>query len=66
MSGQWGMAVDKIAARCEVAAKFGGDAVFNRDGAEALGKLLREMARILDTEIEARRMISTQSESPIP
>jgi hypothetical protein len=51
---QWTKIIDPIAAKFEIAAKFKADAVFNNLGAEAVGQLLREMARIIDTEIVAR------------
>lgn len=47
-AGTWTRAVAGIVAKCEVAAKFNGRAVFNAEGANALGKLLQGMAEILD------------------
>ena len=52
--GEWGRVIRPIAIKFELAHRFNADAVFNSDGAEACGKLLREMARIIDGEIVAR------------
>jgi hypothetical protein len=45
---EWSDMVKPIVAKCEVGAAFGQRVVFNRDGADALGKLLKEMASKLD------------------
>lgn len=50
----WSSVVAPLVARCEVAAKFGHSAVWNAEGAAALGELLAEMARIIDEEIVRR------------
>lgn len=41
--------------RFEVAAKFGGTASYNALGSEAMAKLIRKMATIIDEEIDRRR-----------
>jgi hypothetical protein len=55
-NGQWTEAVGPIAAKLEVGATFGERTVFNREGSKALAELLREMARIIDNEIEHRKV----------
>ncbi len=52
--GGWTECVAPIANKLEVGAKFGERTVFNEEGSKALAKLLREMARIIDDEIERR------------
>lgn len=47
----WVELVAPTVARCEVAAKFGMNAVWNADGADALGKLIRTMAEKLDDAV---------------
>ncbi len=44
----WTEAVQPIVAKCEVGALFGERVYFTKDGADALGKLLKEMAAKLD------------------
>lgn len=44
----WREAVKIIVAKCEVGAAFGQRVCFNADGADALGKLLKQMAYQLD------------------
>lgn len=46
--GDWSRLVQPIVSKCEVGATFGGNVVFNKDGADALGKLIKEMASKLD------------------
>lgn len=50
--GQWSDMVKPIVAKCEVGANFGERVVFNRDGAKALGELLKRMAATLDEAAE--------------
>jgi hypothetical protein len=52
---EWSEVVEPLAARFEVAAKFGQSAVWNATGSAAMAKLMRNMARIIDDEIMARR-----------
>lgn len=40
--------------RFEVAAKFGGSAVYNSVGSAAMAELIRKMATIIDEEIDRR------------
>jgi hypothetical protein len=54
-AANWTEIVGPLAARFEVAAKFNSSAVWNPTGSEAMAQLLTAMARILDTEIIARR-----------
>lgn len=44
----WSELVGPLVARCEVASKFGQQAVWEAKGAEALGQLLKTMAALLD------------------
>lgn len=46
--GTWMEIVEPLVARCEVAAAFNGQAVWNAEGAAALGKILKGMAMRLD------------------
>lgn len=48
----WHDVIDPIAARFEVAAAFGFDTVHNADSSKAIAKILRDMARIIDAEID--------------
>lgn len=50
MKNEWANLVKPMVDRCEVAAKFGMNAVWNPDGAAALGELLKIMAKHLDDE----------------
>lgn len=52
MKGEWAKIVAPIVAKFEVGAKIGDGVKFNRDGAEALGKLLKDMASRLDEAAE--------------
>lgn len=54
--GDWRRVVQPIIAKCEVGAAFGGRVVFNKDGADALGKLLKEMAEKLDAACQEQRL----------
>ena len=47
---EWEDLVKPMVDRCEVATKFGLNAVWAPDGADALGKLLKTMAETLDNE----------------
>lgn len=51
----WGKVMDPILVKLDVAAKIGGTASWNAKGAEALAGLIREMVKIIDTQIEGRR-----------
>lgn len=46
--GDWAKLVQPIVSKCEVGTMFGERVVFTKDGADALGKLLKEMAQKLD------------------
>lgn len=46
--GEWTKLLQPTIAKLEVGSVFGDSVVFNRDGAAALGKLLKEMAEKLD------------------
>lgn len=48
MTAQWAGLVAPIVAKCEVAANFGESVTWDREGADALGKLIKEMADKLD------------------
>lgn len=50
--GPWTTAVTPIVKKCEVAVAFNSSVTFNTKGADALGKVLKNMARLLDKEIE--------------
>ena len=47
--GEWNALVAPLVARCEVAAAFGQEAVWEPRGADALGKVLKHMADTLDS-----------------
>lgn len=51
----WGDTIDPIAKRLELAAMFGQGFKFNAEGASACAKLMREMARVIDGEVERRK-----------
>ena len=53
-SRRWNAAVAPLVQKCRIAGKFGHDVTWNTEGADALGKLLTQMATIIDDEIEAR------------
>lgn len=55
----WAECVAPLVRRCEVAAATNNKAVWNPVGAKAMGKLLKEMARIIDEEINRRRSPDT-------
>ena len=54
--GEWTALVQPLVAKCQVAVNFGNAAVFNKEGAQALGDLLREMADKLDAAIASARL----------
>lgn len=60
--GEWSTAVAPIVNRCRVATTFHGHAVFDVDGAAALGELLTNMARLLD-EAAARAALTQGKET---
>lgn len=49
----WSEMVAPIVAKCEVAAAFGQEVCWNARGAEAIGKLLKQMASHLDAALAA-------------
>jgi hypothetical protein len=51
----WAEVTKPIVVKLEVAAAFNTDAVFNPVGANALAKVIKKMAEILDREIKRRR-----------
>lgn len=59
----WSEIIQPIVAKCEVAAAFEKEVFWNAEGAKALGKLIKEMARLLDDE--ARATIIVQSAETI-
>lgn len=61
---EWREIIDPIAARFEIGAAFNMDVTHNPKGSAAIAKLIREMARIIDDEIEARKR--TASSFPPP
>ncbi len=62
----WTEITTPLVRRCEVAAATNNNAVWNPVGAEALGKVLKTMASLIDDEIEVRRAKSqsTGAEKP--
>lgn len=56
----WTDITGPLVRRCEVAAATNNNAVWNPVGAKALGNLLKNMARIIDDEIELRRAFDRQ------
>lgn len=57
--GSWSALMADNIGRFEVAAKFGMNATWNPVGSAAMAKILRQMCRIIDDEIEARRNPTT-------
>lgn len=55
MASTWKEVVAPLVARFTVAHAFNGRASFNAEGSKEFAKLLTEMARIIDEEIEARK-----------
>ena len=50
----WAELIQPTVNRLDVAITFKATATFNPDGAQALKSLLKEMARVIDEEIERR------------
>lgn len=50
----WADVTAAILRRFDIAAQFDGKAVWNAKGSAACAKIIREMARIIDDEIERR------------
>ncbi|OJF92074.1 hypothetical protein AX761_21790 [Rhizobium sp. 58] len=54
MASSWKDVVAPLARKFELAHTFNGEAAFNAEGCKAMAALLKQMARIIDEEIEAR------------
>lgn len=50
-TGEWSRMVDPIVKRCELALTFGQHTEWDAAGTAAIGKLLKDMARLIDVEI---------------
>lgn len=53
----WRELIQPQISRFEVAAAFNGDVKFNAEGSKAMANLLKEMARIIDDEIDKREQV---------
>ena len=51
----WNKIVEPILAKLNAGRHFGKETVFNKEGSDALYKLLKTMADIIDNEIDNRR-----------
>lgn len=52
-AAEWTKIAQPIVSKCEVGSAFGECVVFNKEGADALGKLLKQMATKLDFALDS-------------